>query len=364
MYTNDVDFSKFYPMRRKGEVGDTLIAFMQDIGIPSGLHCDNAKEVTQGRVAEIAKEFWLKVSQSEPNSPWQVRAELCIREKKKAVRHTMQRTREPKRLWDYCTVYQCELRNVIAHPHYSLNGRTPYEIVTGRTPDISEYLDYGWYDTLWYYDQDADFPNEHRKLGKWLGVAHRVGQALCYYILNKNAQVIVRSTVQPISKEEFNSQSVKNQIMEMDQKIIERIGTIDIDHLPQELQDDYEELEPMEPAAYKPDIDIIGDAVYDTLISAEVMLPQDGILRPAKITGCKRDENGNPIGAAHSNPILDTRVYEVTFHDGTVSEYAANLIIVNIFQQVDEEGKQHLVFQEIMDHHSDRTALPYAPEYA
>jgi len=64
MYTNDVDFSKFYPMRRKGEVGDTLIAFMQDIGIPSGLHCDNTKELTQGRVAEIAKEFWLKVSQS------------------------------------------------------------------------------------------------------------------------------------------------------------------------------------------------------------------------------------------------------------------------------------------------------------
>jgi len=74
MYTNDVDFSKFYPMRRKGDVADTMIAFMQDIGIPSGLHSDNAKELTQGRVADIAKEFWIKVSQSEPYSPWQVRA--------------------------------------------------------------------------------------------------------------------------------------------------------------------------------------------------------------------------------------------------------------------------------------------------
>jgi len=31
----------------------------------------------------------------------------------------------------------------------------PYEILTGQTPDIFEYLDYGWYDNLWYYDQEA-----------------------------------------------------------------------------------------------------------------------------------------------------------------------------------------------------------------
>ena len=55
---------------------------------------------------------------------------------------------------------------------YNLNGRTPYEIVTGGTPEISEYLDYGWYDNLWYYDQEAAFPNDQRKLGKWLGVTH------------------------------------------------------------------------------------------------------------------------------------------------------------------------------------------------
>lgn len=57
MYTNDVIFSKFYPMHQKGEATDTLVAFMQDIGIPAGLHSDNAKELTQGQIADIAKEF-------------------------------------------------------------------------------------------------------------------------------------------------------------------------------------------------------------------------------------------------------------------------------------------------------------------
>jgi hypothetical protein len=361
MFTNDVDFSKFYPMRRKGEAADTLIAFMQDIGIPAGLHSDNAKELTKGRVADIAKEFWIKVSQSEPYSPWQVRAELCIKEIEKAVRHAMQRTRAPKRLWDYCTVYQCELRNIIAHPHYSLGGRTPYEIVTGRTPDISEYLDYGWYDTLWYYEQDANFPEERRKLGKWLGVAHRVGQALCYYVLNGNAQVIVRSTVQPLTKEEFNTQVIKDQILELDQNIITKIGAANDDDIPQELQDEYEQLEPVEPHACKPDIDALAEGIYDTLISAEVMLPRDGILTPAKVVGRKRDAMGNPIGTANNNPVLDTRVYEVMFQDGMTSEYAANLIIENIFQQVDEEGRNHLIFQEILDHRNDHTATPFVP---
>jgi len=109
LYVNDADFTKFYPMRRKGEASDTLISFMQDIGIPLGLHSDNAKELTEGKMGEIVKEFWITPSQAEPYSPWQLRAELSIREVKNAVRHAMMRTHALKRLWDYCTTYHCEI---------------------------------------------------------------------------------------------------------------------------------------------------------------------------------------------------------------------------------------------------------------
>jgi hypothetical protein len=85
LYTNDLDFTKFYPMKRKSEAPDTLVSFMQDIGIPTELHSDDAKELTQGKMADIARQFWIRTTQSEPYSPWQVRAELCIREIKKAV---------------------------------------------------------------------------------------------------------------------------------------------------------------------------------------------------------------------------------------------------------------------------------------
>ena len=38
----------------------------------------------------------------------------------------------------------------------------------------------------------------------------------------------------------------------------------------------------------------------------------------------KRDVNGNRVGVYVSNPILDTRQYEVHFDDGKVKEYSDN----------------------------------------
>jgi hypothetical protein len=205
VYTNDVNFTKIVPMKAKSEAPDTLVQFMQDIGIPSHLHSDDAKELSQGRMGDIIRKCWIKATQSEPYSPWQVRAELCNRELKKAVRFTMAKTNAPERLWDFCATYHSEIRNFTAHPLFNLHGRTPYELVTGQTPDISEYTEYAWYDTVWYYDQEAAFPEDKRKLAKWLGVAHRVGQALCYYLLPESGRVIVRSTIQSLSQDEKQS---------------------------------------------------------------------------------------------------------------------------------------------------------------
>jgi hypothetical protein len=62
------------------------------------------------------------------------------------------------------------------------------------------------------------------------------------------------------------------------------------------------------------------------------------------------DCNGNPIGVGHSNPVLDSRVYKVKFPDGHMEEFAANTIAENIFSQVDEEGNQYLLLEEITNH--------------
>ena len=62
-------------------------------------------------------------------------------------------------------------------------------------------------------------------------------------------------------------------------------------------------------------------------------------------------------GSSHSNPYLDTHIDDVEFMDGTIKQYAANVIAENILSQVDSEGRQYLMLDEIMDHRMLDTAL-------
>jgi hypothetical protein len=65
-----------------------------------------------------------------------------------------------------------------------------------------------------------------------------------------------------------------------------------------------------------------------------------------------------PIDRAHANPLFDTREYKIEFTDGTREKYQANVIAENMFAQVDNEGIQFLLLQEITDHKSDNSAIP------
>ncbi len=49
----------------------------------------------------------------------------------------------------------------------------------------------------------------------------------------------------------------------------------------------------------------------DNYLSAELMLPKGGVLVKGHVTAHKGDRDGNPVGRANDNPILDTRLYIV-----------------------------------------------------
>jgi hypothetical protein len=58
---------------------------------------------------------------------------------------------------------------------------------------------------------------------------------------------------------------------------------------------------------------------------------------------------GNPIGDAHHNPVLDTRVYEVQFPDGRTEEVAANVIAQALYSQCDPDGNELVLLDSIFD---------------
>jgi len=368
LFVNDIGFYHFVPMKSNAEAGNALLEFIQDIGIPSALHTDDAKELTSGKWEQVRKDHGIKQNLAKPYSPFQNRTEVNIRELKKHVRHIMSRTKTPKRLWDFCSRYVAEIRSLTAQPLYSLHGRTPYELVTGNTPDISEYLAFRWYQPVYYFDTAA-FPEERELIGRWMGVAHNIGQAMCFWILPKSGVPIARTTVRAITDSELQITQVQQELRSFDDAIQRKLGDdrlnagdlsfeVGSDELDKALEEaDDGEYDPYEPEAERPELDDYDEETLDKLLAAEVILPKGDYQFVGKVIGRKRDANGNPVGRANSNPILDTRVSEVEFPDGSVKDYAANILAEALYAQVDVDGNRFLLLKEIIDHKTDATAL-------
>jgi hypothetical protein len=78
----------------------------------------------------------------------------------------------------------------------------PSEALEGSTPDVSEYAQFGWFEYVWYLDPAVQFPEDAKKLGRWIGVAHDVGSPMTFWILPASCKVIARSTVTALSDDE------------------------------------------------------------------------------------------------------------------------------------------------------------------
>ena len=89
-----------------------------------------------------------------------------------------------------------------------MDGGVPIQKITGEIEDISDYLDFGFYDQVWFH--------ENAGLGKWgigcwLGFLHRTGGAMSYWILKARGYVVSRTTVQRIKN--LESEISENQLI-------------------------------------------------------------------------------------------------------------------------------------------------------
>ena len=57
------------------------------------------------------------------------------------------------------------------------------------------------------------------------------------------------------------------------------------------------------------------------------------------------------------NPLLDTHEYEVEFLDGHVELMSANLIAQILFSQINDEGHQHILLDDVIDYRRDEKAI-------
>ena len=280
----------------------------------------------------------------------------------------MIRNRVPEKLWDYGLRWVSETSNLTYSTARGLTGQIPITQVTGETADISEYLDFAFYDQVWFKDNAGSSPFEP---GRWLGVSERTGRDMCYHVLNKNGNVVSRSTVQRVTELEKSTANTKDIFNNFDTAIAEKLKVVVRNYVGSkpdpddwaEYMDNDEDFKEEFLRIYNDNTipeadDHSPDVLDDTYLNMEVALPRDDDGPEfARVTKRLRDANGIPIGTANNNPILDTRIYEVEYLDGHRASLTANTIAENIFAQIDDEGRRFVLLDSIMDHRVDGTQV-------
>ena len=129
-------------------IGQSLKDLAHDYGVPDHLTFDGAQaQVGRGTVfMQTIRKYDTKYHVSAPRRPNENPAEGSIRQLKMRWYRVMVKKKVPKRLWDYGMIWVTETGNLTVSSSRYANGRTPLECITGATPDISKYLDFGFYD--------------------------------------------------------------------------------------------------------------------------------------------------------------------------------------------------------------------------
>lgn len=198
----------------------------------------------------------------------------------------------------------------------------------------------------------------------------------------ENGKIILKMSVQHVTRDDYLEENLKKQIEDFNNKLDENLNdkNYEVDLSPEfesmyldDVEDD--DVYPNPGVTHKDDTtptakeygDMISnewpkdddEEAIDKYLNVELILKagtnnerQGWVIKHAK------GSDGKSIGHAHKNPMFDTREYEVEFTNGMREKYQANVIAKNMFAQVDSEGHQYQILDEIVDHRSDTTIIP------
>eukprot|EP00804_Cyclotella_cryptica_P016777 CCRYP_002064-RA/>CCRYP_002064-RA protein AED:0.32 eAED:0.33 QI:0/0/0/1/1/1/2/0/448 len=316
------------------------------------------------------KEASCRLKQTEPYSPWKNSVEGNIRKLKKGAGLKMIKSGSPKKLWDDCLVLESYIRSNTAHDIYMLHGEGPGTIMSGETSDISQFCEFEWYEWVKFRDSAVQFPEDSLVLGRYLCPSSDVGPALTAKTVKQNGEIVHRSTYHGLTPEEIVNPVDQAAMKSFNKSIEVKLGPkasvddfkdLGIDEPP--ILDRYEDdnLDGHMPDPPDEELDATPE-VGDSYVNTKVMLSRGDCMTRGKVVRRKRDAEGNPIGQANNNPIMDTRQYEVQFADGEVTELTANAIAEAIFAQCDEDGNEYVLFDSFVYFRRDGTALSLADQ--
>ena len=379
VFVSDKGFIAVYPMERKKDFHDCLQVFCKEIGVPISLVVDPSGEQTSKAVKRFCNQVGTTLRILEEHTQWANRAELYIGLLKESIRKDLRKSNCPLVLWDYCAQRRALIHNLTPRNLFQLDKASPYQVQYGVQGDISNLCQFDWYDWCYYREEAKNmFPYQKELLGRAIGPSKNEGNEKAQNVLTYNGYVLPRRTVRRLTQVEWESESEKSKRDKFTDKIINRFGDSlspppisskpeDMDPLdfdPRENDTDdplgWIDGDPIDPQDNKP---VFEHSLSDTLVGAEVLLPQGEQLMSARVKRRHTDGDGNVVGRHDTNPLLNSLIYDVGFPDGEIREYAANVIAQNIYFTLDENGFSKLMLDCILEHSKDDTAVSKADKY-
>ena len=149
LYTHKCGFNWIYHLQRENgeQAGHSLSELISELGSHEHLTYDGAavQVGTDTSFMNMVRQAEIYYHLLAPRRPNGNPEEGSIREVNQRFYQVMLKTRVPKRQWDFGLAWICEIGNVTVNSSRYANGRTPLEIIAGCTPDITKYLDFGFY---------------------------------------------------------------------------------------------------------------------------------------------------------------------------------------------------------------------------
>jgi hypothetical protein len=188
----------FHPLKKESQCVAALQDYIREHGPPDTIISDNAKSETSDRWNTVLRDAKISTRTSEPHHPHQNPAEPEWGRLSKMVQNCLRTFNAPVELSNWCLLWCCQVNNHVSRR--SLNYRTPEEVSTGRTPDISKFR-FHFYEPLWFFEPNIKTPNDNLLKARFLAIAESCGDVMTYYILTEpelaktKRQILMRSVI-------------------------------------------------------------------------------------------------------------------------------------------------------------------------
>ena len=156
---------------------------------------DHASTIICQKTKDVLRYLCIDGWTSEPHFQHQNPAERRYKTIKHNVQHVMNRYLIPAYAWLLVLSYVCFVMNRTACE--SLGWKTPMELLTGQTPDISMIYRYELWEDVYFsmYEDSTTLGEDDEYCGWFAGFSENVGNSMTYKILCKETMTVIHRSV-------------------------------------------------------------------------------------------------------------------------------------------------------------------------